>query len=185
MEIILASSSPRRKELMMKMGYDFKVISKDIDENFDAKMSVYENVKAVAVKKACAIENENPDALIIGCDTIVVLDGIVFGKPKSKDDAFDMLRKLSGKTHEVMSGVAIIYKNDVINFAVVSEVTFKNLSNDDIINYIKTGECFDKAGSYAIQGIGGTLIENYSGELDNIIGLPTEEIKDVLDGILK
>lgn len=181
--IILRSGSPRRKELLEREHYSFEIIVSDIDETMDADKTPYENVKALGLKKATFEQEKYYGSILIGCDTIVVLDGVIYGKPKDEVDAFQMLRNLSNRTHQVLSGVGIIYKEKVYNFVCVSYVTFKNLSTEDILNYIKTKECFGKAGSYAIQGIGRNLIQKYEGSLDNIIGLPIDEIKKVLDEI--
>lgn len=180
MEIILASSSPRRKELMEKNGYEFKIIVSDIDEIFSKDLTAYENVKLMGYKKAYLIAKDHFDAITIGCDTIVVHNGIVFGKPKDSEDAFRMLSDLSGQTHQVMSGVAVFYKGDVKNFVVTSDVTFKDLSDSDIMEYIDSKECFGKAGAYAIQGIGKKLVLKFEGELDNIIGLPMIEVNNAI-----
>lgn len=180
MKLVLASSSPRRKDIITEYGYKFEIISKSIDESMDPKLSPIDNVKAVALKKAKAV---SPlfDNIIIGCDTIVVLDNKIYGKPIDDNDAFKMLKSLSGKTHDVISGVAIIFNEEIHNFAVVSHVKFKELTDKDIYDYIDTKEPFGKAGSYAIQGIGRSLIKEYSGSLNNIIGLPIEDIKPILD----
>lgn len=181
--IILRSGSPRRKELLEREHYTFKIIVSDIDETMDTKKTPYENVKTLGLKKASFEQEKYYGNILIGCDTIVVLEGVIYGKPKDELDAFRMLKNLSNRTHQVMSGVGIIYKEKVYNFVCVSYVTFKDLSVEEILNYIKTKECFGKAGSYAIQGIGKSLISKYEGSLDNIIGLPMEEIKKVLDEI--
>lgn len=180
MKLILASSSPRRKDILTEYGYRFDILSKDVDESMDINASPIDNVKAVALRKASAIAPIY-DSIIIGCDTIVVLDDKIYGKPHSEEDAFSMLRSLSGKYHSVISGVAIIFNNDIYNFAVTSKVKFKDLTDEDIKNYIDTKEPFGKAGSYAIQGIGRSLVECYEGSLNNIIGLPIEDIKPILD----
>ncbi len=182
MNLILASSSPRRKELLERLNTPFIIKFKDINEEFNSNLSVEENVKLVALKKAKAVY-EDSDSVIIGCDTIVVLNNKVYGKPKDNNDAYNMLKTFSGVTHEVISGVAILYKDIVKNFYVKSYVTFKELTDKEILDYIDTKECLDKAGSYAIQGIGAKLVKEYSGELENIIGLPIKEVKEVLEEI--
>lgn len=176
MRIILASSSPRRKELLTKAGYDFEIIVKETDEQVNHELSVRENVKQIALKKAEVVHLDNKDAIVIGSDTIVVKDNIIYGKPKDREDAFNTLKLLNNTTHEVISGVAILYKDKVINYSKTSYVTFKNLSDDEINAYIDTGECFGKAGSYAIQGIGSSLVDHYEGEFENIVGLPIKSV---------
>ena len=176
MRIILASSSPRRKELLTKAGYDFEIIVKETDEQVNHELSVRENVKQIALKKAEVVHLDNKDAIVIGSDTIVVKDNIIYGKPNDREDAFNTLKLLNNTTHEVISGVAILYKDKVINYSKTSYVTFKNLSDDEINAYIDTGECFGKAGSYAIQGIGSSLVDHYEGEFENIVGLPIKSV---------
>lgn len=184
MRLILASSSPRRKELLTKLGYTYIVDPSYIDEKIDFNLSPLENVKNIGLKKALATAKNYPSDVILACDTIVVLDDVIYGKPQDKENAFKMLKTLSGKTHLVISGVGIISPKKNYNFAVISEVTFKDLTNEEINSYILTNECFGKAGSYAIQGLGANLIKSYSGELDNIIGLPTKEVKEILEEVL-
>ena len=180
MELILASSSPRRRDILNEFDYKFNIITKPIDETMDDKMSPIDNVKAVALKKAKTIGLQH-DKIVIGCDTIVVLDNKIYGKPKDKKMAFDMLKSLSGRTHSVISGVAILFNKDVYNFAVESKVYFKDLTDSIIEEYIETKEPMDKAGAYAIQGIGAKLVLKHEGSLNNIIGLPIEDIKPILD----
>lgn len=183
MNIILKSNSPRRKELLKQMGYDFIVEAADIDETFDNNLSVIENVKNIGLKKASFKKELHNGDILIGCDTIVVYGDVVYGKPKDRIDAYNKLKSLSGKTHLVISGVGVVYKSLDVSFVEISRVTFKKLSDDDINNYINTGECFDKAGAYAIQGIGKCLVEKYEGSYNNIVGLPTEKLGKVLKTI--
>ena len=183
MEIILRSASPRRKELLEKANYKFTIYVADIDETMDDNLTPYENVKRLGLLKASVNQEDFYGNILIGCDTIVVYDGVIYGKPIDEQDAYNTLKKLSGKKHQVMSGVGIVYKDKIYNFVSVSDVYFKELSDEDIWNYIKTGECFGKAGSYAIQGIGNILVDHYEGSLENIIGLPIEEVKNVLGEI--
>lgn len=182
-QIILRSSSPRRKELLERENYQFQIIPSDIDETIDDRISPYENVKNLGLRKAQFEQEKYYGKILIGCDTIVVLDDIIYGKPHSDAEAYAVLKALSGDTHQVMSGVGIVYKEHIFNFVCTSNVTFKNLTDKEIWEYIKTKECFGKAGSYAIQGIGRALIASFEGSLDNIIGLPIKEIKEVLDQI--
>ncbi|MGM9968784.1 MAG: nucleoside triphosphate pyrophosphatase [Anaeroplasma sp.] len=181
--IILKSSSPRRKELLTKMGYDFTIKVFEVDEKMDKRLSPYENVMILGLKKAQEKANEDYGSILIGCDTIVVYNEKIYGKPKDKNDAFNMLKELNGHVHEVMSGVGVIYKDRIFNFVDISRVYFRNLSDEDILNYVNTNECMGKAGAYAIQGIGRGLIDHYEGSLDNIIGLPTEKLAIVLGEI--
>lgn len=179
-KIVLKSTSPRRKELLEKLGYDFIVKSFDVDETMNPNLSAIDNVLNVSLRKVLAKREEYKEYIQIGCDTIVVLDGKVYGKPKDEDDAKRMLQTFSGKTHQVISGLSVIDNDIIYNTAVISYVTFKKLTETEIDNYIKTKECFGKAGAYAIQGLGKNLVESYSGSLNNIIGLPTEKLKEIL-----
>lgn len=181
MKLVLASSSPRRKDILEQYGYKFDIEVSQADETMDEALSVIDNVKRVALAKAKAVSDKYIDTIILGCDTIVVYDNNIYGKPKDEKDAFSILRTLSGKWHEVISGVAIIFNEEIINFASTSRVKFKELTDDDINDYIQTKECFGKAGAYAIQGIGAKLVEEIEGNINNIIGLPIEDIKPYLD----
>ncbi len=183
MEIVLKSSSPRRKDLLTEMGYKFEIKVYDVDETMDDDLDPLSNVKLLGLKKASVKREEDYGKILIGCDTIVVLDDHIYGKPKNEEDAYHMLKSLSGKMHIVASGLAVIYKDKVFNDVEVSKVYFKNLSDEDIYAYIKTGECYGKAGAYAIQGIGKCLVDHYEGSLNNIIGLPTELLNKFLGEI--
>ena len=183
MNIILRSASPRRKELLERENYKFNINVADIDESMDESLTPYENVKRLGLLKASVNKEDFYGDILNGGDTIVGFDGVIYGKPIDEQDAYNTLKRLSGKAHQVMSGVGIVYKENIYNFVVVSDVYFKELSDEDIWNYIKTGECFGKAGSYAIQGIGNILVDHYEGSLENIIGLPVAEVKEVLGEI--
>jgi len=176
MRIILKSASPRRKELLTKAGYDFIIDPASVDEEIDVTKTPYENVLELGLKKALADKEKYPNDILLGCDTIVVYNDMIYGKPKDELDAYNTLKLLSGNSHYVMSGVGIVYKDIIHNFVVTSKVVFKELSDKDIWNYINTKECFGKAGSYAIQGIGNCLVDYYEGSLENIIGLPIDEV---------
>lgn len=180
MKLILASNSPRRKELLSKFNYPFEIHVSNVDETMDKDKDFIENTKEVSKRKALAVYNIYEDSVVLACDTIVVFEGRVYGKPKDDLDAINTLKLLSGKTHEVVSAVTIIYSDKIIEFYDTSYVTFKNLTLKEIEEYVATGEPKDKAGSYAIQGIGRKLISKYEGSLDNIIGLPTEKLKPYL-----
>jgi len=172
--LVLASNSPRRTEILKMLGLSFEKIVPEIDEN----ISVNSTPSAFAVKlagmKAKAVDISDP-GLVIGADTIVVLDDAIIGKPADRQEAGKMLSMLSGKTHTVYTGVAL---RDILSGRSVggfseSRVRFKIYSDEDINSYINSGEPFGKAGAYAIQGIGGELVESYEGDLDNIIGFPS------------
>lgn len=184
MELILASKSPRRSEILTQLGYKFTILSENTDETMDENLSVYENVINTAYKKANAVFLHHKDACVLGCDTIVVFNNKIYGKPIDESDAINTLSLLNNNTHSVISGVVIITEKKTYKFYVESKVTFKNNTLEEIKDYVNTKECLDKAGSYAIQGLGASLIASYNGSLDNIIGLPSEETKKILDEVL-
>ena len=179
MEIILASNSPRRKEILESLGYKFRIAPSDIDENIDLNGELL--VCELAKRKALRIYEYNKDSIVIGSDTIVYFNNKVYNKPKNEEECYFMLKSLSGKTHEVITGVYIASKIECISFFDKAYVTFKELSDQEIYDYIKTKEPFDKAGGYAIQGIGNALIKEYKGDFYTIMGLP----KDLVNSHLK
>lgn len=187
-DFILASASPRRKELMEIITKDFEVIVSDTDESVIDKETtppgIY--VQELALLKAAASAKavlRKKNALIIGADTIVVSEGRILGKPKDEAEAFDILKKLSGKTHEVYTGFCIMRIKDAYTICdcVKTEVTFRSLSDERINAYIQTGEPLDKAGAYGIQGKGSMLIKNISGDYFNVVGFPVSEIAAALE----
>ena len=182
--IILASKSPRRKELMTKyITSHFSIIPSSYEEEIDNNISPIDNVLNISKHKGEEIFNEHRDDVVISCDTIVVLNNEIFGKPKDKEDAIDTIMKLAGKTHEVISAYSIFYKEIEISRYVISKVTFKNINKDQAKEYIEKDNPLDKAGSYGIQDKDSYLIiEKYEGSLNNIIGFPVEEIKKDLEG---
>ena len=171
MSIILASSSPRRRELLTMLGLDFTVRPADIDEKFDPDKDPADEVLRVASAKAAAVP-AGGDELVLAADTIVVLDGRVLGKPKDALDAARMLRALSGRTHAVYTGVAARRGAQCGGLVDRSLVTFRDISDDEIARYIATGEPMDKAGSYGAQGIGAIFVEKIDGDFYNVMGLP-------------
>lgn len=171
--IVLASGSPRRREMLKKWGV--KTISADIDESFPEGTPVPLAIQQIAARKAAAAaKNIDENALVIGADTIVYSEGKILGKPKDEEDAFCMLSALSGKMHEVMTGVAVLRTSDakLSAFCEHTRVFFKELTDVQIRDYIKTGEPMDKAGAYGIQGLGGALVDHIEGDYDNVVGLP-------------
>ena len=159
--VILASQSPRRKELLSMITDDFDVIPSECEE----------------------IVPDN--ALVIGSDTVVILDDIVLGKPKDKDDAFEMLRALSGRAHTVVSGLCIYYKGSYHISSGKAIVKFKPCTNEELWTYIATGEPFDKAGAYGIQGLGGLLVDSIQGDYYSIVGLPVKKLAEEIYDILR
>lgn len=184
-EIILASASPRRKELLKNMGLDFSVRVSDADESSVSKdVPPYIYVQELAFIKAAAVAKSAPkDSIVIGADTIVVNDGEILGKPKDEDDAFDILSSLSGKTHQVYTGYCVMRVSDAYTVCerVCTDVTFKKLTGEKIRRYIETGEPMDKAGAYGIQGYGAMLIEKINGDYFNVVGLPVNALGETLE----
>ena len=171
MKIILASKSPRRKELLGKIFDKFEIKTAPTDESLPDGMHPREGVELLAVRKGRAVAENNPEAMVISSDTLVELDGEALGKPREKEDAYRILRKLSGRTHNVHTGVAVHYCGRVYRGVHSSRVTFGELSDEQIYRYIETGEPMDKAGAYGIQGEGGKFVISFDGEFDSIMGL--------------
>ncbi|MGD8391084.1 MAG: Maf family protein [Desulfobacterales bacterium] len=183
-KLILASNSPRRRHLLAQAGLNFSVIPSDVDEQKLAMSDPDEYVRALAESKARDISEKHPDSWIIGADTIVLIEQQILGKPDSTDVARNMLRHLSGKMHQVYTGYCISCKKEKRLFSdvVKTDVYFKELSDREIEWYIQTGEPFDKAGGYGIQGIGAFLVERINGSYTNVVGLPVCEVMSFLIG---
>lgn len=175
-KIILASASPRRKELLETAGIEFEICVTDVDESVPEGTAPADAAKMTAAKKALATAQSHKDDIVIGADTIVVAGGKILGKPKNRADAAAMLAMLSGAEHEVITGVCIACGESVNSFAQVSKVRFYELTADEIEAYVATGECDDKAGAYGIQGKGCTLVEKIEGDYFNIVGLPVARV---------
>ena len=176
MRIILASKSPRRKELMELLKVPFEIIVSDVDETIDYENDLVKEIEKLSFRKADAVYQSNKDALVIGSDTIVKIDNKALGKPASIEEAKEMLRELSGRTHEVVTGVSIITDGKSETFSSVSEVSFYPLSEEEIDEYVSTNEPMDKAGSYAIQGDAAKFIRSIEGDYYTIVGLPVAEL---------
>lgn len=175
-KIILASSSPRRKELLTTAGIEFEIHVKEVDETIPEGTPPVEAAKMTAAKKAAAVAEDYADCVVIGADTIVVANGKILGKPKDEADAKFMLRMLSGIEHEVITGVCIITDGKSDSFAQISKVKFYDLTDEEIDGYVATKEPMDKAGAYGIQGLGCKLVEKIEGDYFNIVGLPVAEV---------
>ena len=171
-EVILASKSPRRKELLLKCLPEFLCQPAEIDETINADNDLAEEVKKLSERKAMHILEKHPDAVVIGSDTIVVLNGKVLGKPVDEEEARIMLRGLQGTTHQVITGLCIVSAKKEYVDVTVSDVTFAPMTDDEIQAYLNTGEYKDKAGAYGIQGFGGKYITGISGDFYSIMGLP-------------
>ena len=174
--IILASKSPRRRELMELLKLPFEVIVSDIDEHIDYDNDLVREIESLSYRKAYAVYKDHPDALVIGSDTIVKIGNDVLGKPHNIEHARQMLKELSGRTHEVVTGVTIISDGQTETFSSVAEVTFYPLSDEEIDEYLLTNEPMDKAGSYAIQGDAAKFIRSINGDYYTIVGLPIAEL---------
>ncbi len=180
--LILASASPRREELLRLLGLDFQVIPSRVDETFFVNEKPAEHVLRLAENKAHAVAQLHPRAWVLGADTIVVIDGEVLGKPVNPPAAAAMLEKLSGRTHEVFTGFALLRlaARIAIRQEVRASVTFRNISADEKMWYIRSPEPYDKAGAYAVQGLGAFFIKEIKGSYTNVMGLPLCEVVDVL-----
>lgn len=184
--IILASTSPRRQELLENLGLFFSIVAPDYDENILNKSFSYELIETVCEKKGESIINKlKVPALVISADTVVVYNNIILGKPKDFDDAFKMLSNLNGKTHKVVTSVCVrdTETNKKIIKSETSEVTFNALKEEDIKNYIYDFEPYDKAGSYGIQELPQHFVKEIKGEYDNIVGLPTRTLINMITEI--
>lgn len=182
MNIILASGSPRRKEILENTNLKFSVITSDIDERIFENEEPIQLVLRLAFEKCMSVAQNNPSDLVIGADTIVVLDNEILGKPKNEEEAFKTLSKLSNREHQVITGMSIVNlenEKKIVDYA-ISNVKFKKLTDQDIKDYISTKECLDKAGSYGIQGYGALLVEEIKGDYFNIVGLPISKLSDIL-----
>jgi len=180
-KIILASASPRRHELLKEMGVPYEVLVTDTDETAIGKP--VERVRILAERKARAAAAQLSEGIVIGADTLVALDDRSLGKPEDEEDAKFMIMSLSGRTHQVYTGVCLydVAEKKVLVGADCSDVTFKRLTREMVKDYMASGEWEGKAGSYAIQGLGANLVEKYEGSLSNIIGLPVEMLGDMLE----
>ncbi|OUN05450.1 septum formation inhibitor Maf [Flavonifractor sp. An92] len=183
MDIILASQSPRRRELLERMGLTgFQVISPDVDENLGEELPPAELVSRLSRRKAQAVAAKaGQDALVIAADTVVALEGTILGKPADELAAFRMLSALSGARHQVYTGVTVLRGEEAYTEYEVTDVTFRELSEGEIEDYIRTGEPMDKAGAYGIQGYGALFIEGIQGDYYNVMGLPVCRLGRLLD----
>jgi septum formation protein len=183
MNLILASSSPRRQEILRSRGYSFTIEAADIDEALDPQLPLTEAVTQTALRKAQKVQKNHPGDVIVGADTMVIIDGAALGKPVDGAQAAVMLKSLSGAWHQVVTGVAVLSPRGEKTFFVRTDVKFYELPDSLIAWYIATGEPLDKAGAYGIQGHGALLIEQVSGDYLNIVGLPMGELAKALAGI--
>ncbi len=179
MAIILASQSPRRRELMGLLQLPFTVRTADIDETMDPSLSIREGVADLSRRKAEAIPRQG-DEIVIGADTIVVLGDRVLGKPKDPEEAVAMLRSLSGRQHQVMTGVTVLGNGRTVSVTEVTEVTFRQLTDREIREYVDSKDPMDKAGAYGIQSGGAKFVSGISGDFYNVVGLPVCRLGQIL-----
>ena len=181
--LILASASPRRAELLRQLKLDFQILPSDAKEIFDEQLSPLELCQLNAHLKARAVAKKNPDSLVLGADTLVFLDGEIMGKPADIADARRMLTRLQDRTHQVVTGVSLIHlrAHRESMFAIGTDVTFRQLTIEQINDYIAKVNPLDKAGAYAIQEHGDMIVAEISGSFSNVIGLPVERLKEELE----
>lgn len=177
--IILASNSPRRKELLEQIHVKFKIVVADVDEVTE-NLSPENLVKENALRKSLCVSKQEKNFVVLGADTVVSLQGKIFGKPKNLDDAKQMLKILSGKWHDVFTGVAFSLNEKILAVDVCqTKVKFDEMTDEEIFDYVKTNEPMNKAGSYAIQGIAAQFIEKIDGDFSNVVGLPLHLVKKI------
>ncbi len=185
MRIILASKSPRRRELLGKLFDKFEIIVEECDESLPHGTPAVVGVELLAIKKGEPVAKKHPDALVISSDTLVELSGIALGKPKDRDDAYRMLKSLSAKSHNVHTGIAVHYMGKCRSGVASTSVKFRELSDGEIYEYIDSGEPMDKAGAYGIQGGAGAFVEEISGDFDTVVGLSVRLTKKLTDEVTK
>ena len=179
--VILASASPRRRDLLGSMNIPFTVQVSEADENLPPHTPPKEAVELLARRKGAAVAAlQEGDHLVLAADTLVALGDLALGKPQSEEAARTMLRMLSGKAHQVHTGVAVLRGERVFSGVVTTEVVFRSLTDREIAEYVATGEPMDKAGAYGIQGLGGALVARIDGEFDNVVGLPCRLTDELL-----
>lgn len=175
MRFILASASPRRKELLTSAGFTYEVHPADIEEKIPCGTPTESVAEVLAKQKAESVLEKYPDAVVLGSDTIVVLDRKILGKPHDKTEASEMLHSLSGRKHQVYTGLCVCSKNKTVSLTSCTDVYFHKLSDELINAYIETGEPMDKAGAYGAQGLGSILVEKIDGDFFTVMGLPIAE----------
>ena len=185
-KIILASASPRRKELLKKIVGSFRIIKSNVDESAIKAASPVSFAKKAAVLKAEAVAAKHPGSIIIGADTIVLLGQKILGKPRNKKDAIAMLKSLAGKTHQVITGIAVIFPGGkTVSSAAVTRIRMNKVSDREILAYVNSGRPLDKAGAYGIQEIEGIFIDKVTGDYDNVVGLPVRLLRKILSHKVK
>ena len=174
-KLILASASPSRKMLLEQAGLDFEVVVSGVDETVPSDYTPAQTVEALAQRKGRAVQALRPEAPIIAADSVVSIDGLILGKPKDDEAAKATLRRLSGRTHELITGVCLLINGQMDLFHQVTQVTFYPLTEEEIAEYVALGESRGRAGAYGIEGIGVVLVQSIQGDYPNIVGLPVAE----------
>lgn len=172
LQLVLASQSPRRMELLQSLGYPFTTCPAVGEEVLLPEYTPHEMVQSLAQQKAKEVAEKYPDGVVIGGDTLVLLDGTLLGKPKTTAEAEKMIMSLQGNTHSVLTGISIISKEKTVSFVEETRVTFRGLTPSQVTHYVARGESLDKAGGYGIQGAGAFLVERLEGDFYNVMGLP-------------
>ncbi|MDP2321540.1 MAG: Maf family protein [Acidobacteriota bacterium] len=180
MNLILASRSPRRAELLAAAGISFEVLAADIDETPREGEAPGAYVERLAIEKARAVLALRPDATVLGADTTVTIDGLILGKPVDASEATAMLRRLRGRAHDVFTGVALVSSEDVQSAVELTRVWFDSMTDEDISWYVESGEPVDRAGAYAIQGLASRFIPRIEGSYSNVVGLPVALVSSIL-----
>lgn len=180
MKYILASKSPRRRELLGEVIDSFDIITHEVDETMPKGIHPREGVEILAIRKGAVVANDAPEAIVISSDTLVELDGVALGKPANEGDAYRMLRSLSGKAHNVHTGVAVHAGGKVYSGVASTAVHFREMTDEEIYAYIATGDPMDKAGAYGIQNGGGLFVTKYDGDYDTVVGLSMRLVKELL-----
>ncbi len=182
-KIILASNSPRRRQLLDMLGLDFEVILGNVDEVIDPDLDPADLVMDLAMQKAVDVFRTHKDRVVLGFDTMVYIDGEPLGKPKSPEDAVRMLKLLSGRTHTVVTGVSIITRKVSKSFCERADVAFYPMTDAEIAGYVASGEPFDKAGAYAVQGLGAKFVKGIDGDFYTVMGLPVARLYHELQAL--
>ena len=183
MRLVLASRSPRRADLLTRAGYDFEVAPADIDERLLADETPAAHVRRLARQKEAHVARDHPESIVLGADTVVVTDGVVLGKPADDGDAARMLGRLAGRTHEVLTGIALHTGNDQRCDVEATRVTFRELTGEEIAWYVGSGEPAGKAGAYAIQGRASRFVTRIEGSYTNVVGLPVSLVDRLLRAV--
>jgi septum formation protein len=180
--IILASASPRRKELLQRIGLKFKVDPSNYEENISSELEPHELAKSLSLEKAKLVAEKHMNALVIAADTFIVFEGKILGKPRTETEAKEMLETISGRQHSVITGFTIIdtENNKALSKAVETKVYIRKLSSNEIDAYVESKEPLDKAGAYAIQGLGSVIVEKIEGDYFNVVGLPLSALTETL-----